>query len=137
MREVHAPQISLQRMPDRNIGVVVMANAYNPMPDVVAMLVYDKLLGRATAQTQFDEDMKKIRERVASRPQRNAELAKKIAAEGEENGELHATIGDRSGQLIRARGDGFYVQWYPDDGVDRLTFTQQSLKWMDRELHRQ
>ncbi|MFL6246324.1 MAG: serine hydrolase [Thermoanaerobaculia bacterium] len=202
MREVHSPQISLQRkfgridryayalgwyhgdyqgdvvihhfgsypgawahvswMPDRNIGVVVLANAYNPLADVVAMLAYDTLLGRATAQTQFDEDMKKIRERLASRPQRNAELAKKIAAEvgdsdrtlasyagtyvdealgtmivREENGQLHATMGDRSGQLIRVRGDAFYVQWFADDGPDRVTFTKDSLQWSDRELKRQ
>jgi CubicO group peptidase (beta-lactamase class C family) len=202
MREVHAPQISLQRkfgridryayalgwyhgdyqgdvvihhfgsypgawahvsyMPDRNIGVVVMANAYNPLPDVVAMLAYDTLIGRTTAQAQFDEDMKKIRERLASRPQRNAELEKKIAAETpdsdrtlasyagtyvdealgtmmvrEENGQLRAAIGDRSGQLIRARGDAFYVQWYADDGPDRVMFTKDSLKWSDRELRRQ
>jgi predicted trehalose synthase len=149
-------------MPDRNIGVVVLANAYNPMPDAVALLAYDTLLGRATAQTQFDEDMKKIRERLASRPQRNAELEKKIAAEtadsdrtlasyagtyaddalgtmivSEEHGELHASIGDRSGRLVRARGDAFYVQWYIDDGPDRVTFTMDSLKWNDRELKRE
>lgn len=202
MREVHAPQISLQRrfgrldryayglgwyhadyqgdvvmhhfgsypgawahvswMPDRKIGVVALANAYNPLPDVIAMLVYDTLIGRETARTQFDEDMKKIRDRVGGRPQRNAELAKKIASEvgdsdrtlasyagtyvdealgtvvvREQNGELHATNGDRSGQLIRARGDAFYVQWYADDGPDRVTFTKDGLQWMDRELKRQ
>lgn len=202
MREVHSPQISLQRkfgrldryayglgwyhadyqgdvvihhfgsypgswahvswMPDRNIGVVVLANAYNPLPDVVAMLAYDTLLGRPTAQAQFDEDMKKIRERLGSRPQRNAELTQKISGElpdsdrtlasyagtyadealgtmvvREENGQLHASIGDRSGRLIRARGDGFYVQWYTDDGPDRVTFTKDGLKWSDRELKRQ
>lgn len=201
MREVHSPQISLQRrfgrldryayalgwyhadyqgdvvihhfgsypgawahvswMPDRNLGVVVLANVYNPLPDVVALLAYDTLLGRATAQTQFDEDMKKIRERLASRPQRTAELEKKIAAEStdsdrtlasyagtyvdealgtmivrEENGELHASMGDRSGRLVRARGDAFYVQWYSDDGPDRVTFGKDSLKWSDRELVR-
>ncbi|HYC59950.1 MAG TPA: serine hydrolase domain-containing protein [Thermoanaerobaculia bacterium] len=201
MREIHSPQISLQRkfgrldryayglgwyhadyqgdvvihhfgsypgawahvswMPDRRIGIVTLANAYNPLPDVVAMLAYDTLLGRDTARTQFDEDMKKIRERLASRPQRNAELEKKIASEvgdsdrtlgsyagtyvdealgtmivREQNGELHATMGDRSGRLIRARGDAFYVQWYSDDGPDRVTFTADALKWMDRELKR-
>lgn len=202
MREVHAPQISLQRrfgrfdryayglgwyhadyqgdvvihhfgsypgawahvswMPDRNIGVVVLANVYNPLPDAVALLAYDTLLGRATAQTQFDEDVKKIRDRLASTPQRLADLEKKIAAETadsdrtlgsyagtyvdeamgtmvvrEEAGELHASIGDRSGRLVRARGDAFYVQWYRDDGPDRVTFAKDSLKWNDRELKRQ
>jgi CubicO group peptidase (beta-lactamase class C family) len=201
MREVHSPQISLQRkfgrldryayglgwyvadyqgdvvvhhfgsypgswahvswMPDRRIGVVALANAYNPLPDVAAMLVYDTLIGRDTARKQFDEDITKIRERVNSRPQRNAELGKKIAAETtdcdrtlasysgtyvdealgtmvvrEQNGELHAAMGDRTGKLIRARGDAFYVQWYADDGPDRVTFTNDSLKWMDRELKR-
>ena len=201
MREVHAPQISLQRkfgrfdryayglgwyhadyqgdlvmhhfgsypgswahvswMPDRNIGVVVMANAYNSFSDAIALLAYDTLLGRATARTQFDEDVKKIRDRRASRPRTNAELAQKIAAEvgdsdrtlpsyagtyvdellgamlvREENGELRATIGDRSGRLVRARGDAFYVQWYEDDGPDRVTFTANSLRWNDRELIR-
>jgi CubicO group peptidase (beta-lactamase class C family) len=201
MREVHAPQISLQRrfgrldryayglgwyladyqgdvvihhfgsypgtwahvswMPDRRIGVVALANAYNPLPDAIAMLAYDTLLGRATARAQFDEDVRKIRTRLVSRPQRNAELEKKIAAETadsdrtlasyagtyvddgygtmivrEENGELHASIGDRSGHLVRARGDAFYVQWYSDDGPDRVTFTRDSLKWNDRELKR-
>ena len=114
------------------------------------------------AQTQFDEDMKKIRERLSSRPQRNAELATKISAETgdsdrtlasytgtyadellgtmvvrQENDQLHATIGDRSGQLIRARGDAFYVQWYADDGPDRVTFTKDGLQWSERELKRQ
>jgi hypothetical protein len=202
MREVHSPQISLQRrfgrldryayglgwyfadyqgdvvihhfgsypgtwahvswMPDRGIGVVVLANAYNPLPDAIALLAYDTLLGRATAQTQFDEDVKRIRERLASTPQRLADLEKKIAAESvdsdrtlasyagtyvddamgtmvvrEENGQLHASIGDRSGHMIRARGDAFYVQWYSDDGPDRVTFTKDSLKWNDRELKRE
>lgn len=202
MREVHSPQISLQRrfgrldryayalgwyhadyqgdlvihhfgsypgawahvswMPDRNLGVVVLANVYNPLPDVVALLAYDTLFGRTTAQSQFDEDMKKIRERLASLPQRLAELEKKIAEEStdsdrtlasyagsyvdeafgtlivrEEKGQLHALIGDRSGRLIRARGDAFYVQWYSDDGPDRVTFGKDSLKWSDRELKKQ
>jgi CubicO group peptidase (beta-lactamase class C family) len=202
MREVHAPQISLQRrfgrldryayglgwyhadyqgdvvvhhfgsypgtwahvswMPDRNIGVVVLANAYNPLPDAVALLAYDTLLGRETAQSQFDEDVKKIRERLASLPQRIAELETKIAAESadsdrtlasyagtysddalgtmlvrEENGALHASIGDRSARMIRVRGDAFYVQWYRDDGPDRVTFTKNGLRWSDRELKRE
>ncbi len=202
MREVHAPQISLQRrfgrldryayglgwyladyqgdvvihhfgsypgawahvswMPDRNLGVVVLANVYNPLPDAIALLAYDTLLGRSTARTQFDEDVKKIRDRLASTPQRLADLEKKIAAESadsdrtlasyagtytdealgtmvvrEENGQLQASIGDRSGRLVRGHGDAFYVQWYRDDGPDRVTFTKDSLKWNDRELKRE
>lgn len=148
-------------MPERNLGVVVLANAYNPLPDIVAMLAYDTLLGRTTAQSQFDEDLKKVRERLASRPKQLADLATKIAAElpdsdrplasyagtysdevlgsvvvTEENGVLRARIGDRSGTLIRARGDGFSIQWYEDDGPDRVTFTADSMKWNDRELKR-
>jgi hypothetical protein len=44
-----------------------------------------------------------------------------------------ASMGDRSGRLIRAHGDGFYVQWYPDDGADRVTFTKDGLTWSERE----
>jgi CubicO group peptidase (beta-lactamase class C family) len=201
MREVHAPQITLDRkfgrqqryayglgwyhgdyngdtvlhhfgsypgawahvswMPDRNIGVVVLANVYAPVPDTVAWLAYDTLLERATARTQFDEDIRKIRERQAGRPQRFAEALKKFADESkdsdrtlasytgtyvdealgtmiirEENGELVATMGDRRGRLTRARGDAFLVQWYSDDGPDRLSFGKDSLTWSDRELKR-
>jgi len=148
-------------MPDRNIGVVVLANIYAPLPDAVALLAYDTLLGRATARAQFDEDIQKVRERVFARPQRFAEQLQKLASESqdsdralasytgtytdealgtmivrEENGELHATMGDRRGRMTRARGDAFLVQWYSDDGPDRITFGKDSLTWSDRVLQR-
>ncbi|HYH09668.1 MAG TPA: serine hydrolase [Thermoanaerobaculia bacterium] len=148
-------------MPDRNIGVVVLANIYAPLPDAVALLAYDTLLGRATARAQFDEDIQKVRERVFARPQRFAEQLQKLASESqdsdralasytgtytdealgtmivrEENGELHATMGDRRGRMTCARGDAFLVQWYSDDGPDRITFGKDSLTWSDRVLQR-
>lgn len=202
MREVHAPQINLDRkfgrlqryayglgwyhanyqgdvvmhhfgsypgswahvswMPDRGIGVVAFANANTPLPDAVALLAYDTLLGRAAARTQFDEDIRRVHDHLASVPQQLDAYAKKIAAESadsdrtpasyagtysdeafgtmviaEENGELHATIGDRSGKLVRARGDAFYVQWFPAEGPERITFTTDALRWSDRVLKRQ
>lgn len=201
MREVHAPQINLERkfgrlqryayglgwyhadyqgdlvlhhfgsypgswahvswMPDRNIGVVVLANVYAPVPDTVAWLAYDTLIGRTTARAQFDEDIAMIRDRQAKRPQRFAESLKKFADESkdsdrtlasyagtytdealgtmvirEENGALLATMGDRRGKLTRARGDAFLVEWYSDDGPDRVTFAESSLTWNDRVLKR-
>jgi len=201
MREVHAPQVNLQRrfgrldryayglgwyhadyqgdlvihhfgsfpgawshvswMPDRGIGVVVLGNAATPLPDAVAMLVYDTLLGRDGAMKQFEEDVQKIRTGVASLPGQLAGFEKKIAAEAadsdrtiasyagtytdeglgtfvvrEEGGALAATSGDRTGRLVRARGDSFYVQWFPDDSPDRVTFGTDSVTWRDRELKR-
>jgi CubicO group peptidase (beta-lactamase class C family) len=207
MREVHAPQINLDRkfgrlqryayglgwyhadyqgdlvlhhfgsypgawahvswMPEHNIGVVVLANVYAPVPDTVAWLAYDTLLGRATARTQFDEDIAMIRDRQAKRAERFAEALKKFGEEQsggsaaalhtrtlasyagtysdealgtmvvrEESGELIATMGDRRGRMTRARGDAFLVQWYSDDGPDRLTFGEDSLTWNDRQLKR-
>src|SRR6185295_9406304 len=110
------------------------ANAATPLPDAVAMLVYDTLLGRDGAMKQFDEDVQKIRKGVASLPQQLAAYGKKIAAEApdsdralasyagtytdealgtfvvrEEGDALKATSGDRTAPLVRARGDAFYV----------------------------
>jgi CubicO group peptidase (beta-lactamase class C family) len=201
MREVHAPQISLNRkfgrlnryayglgwyladyegdvvvhhfgsyakawahvswMPDRNIGVVVLANEMTPLPDSVALLAYDSLLGREDAAARFDKEVALLREQLAKLPSMLENFATKIRDEAkdsdraltsyagtyvddalgtfvvrEEDGALQATIGDRSAPLAHVRGDAFYVQWFPNDSPDRVTFAGDSLTWSDRMLTR-
>ena len=148
-------------MPDHGIGVVALSNAYTPLADSVAMLAYDTLLGRTDGQGQFDEDVAKIQEHIAGIPRQLSAFSAKIAAGAAESNRtlqsyegtyaddalgtvivsvegdhLRATAGDRSGALMRARGDAFYVQWYPDDGPERVTFSDDSMKWQDRGLKR-
>lgn len=199
MREVHAPQISLQKkfgrinryayglgwyhgevggewilhhfgsypgswthiswMPDQHIGVVVTANAETPLPDTVAMLAYETLLGREDAAKNFDDDVKSIAASLATLPKQIDAFAQKIAASApdssrpaasyagtydddaygtmvvrEEAGALVATMGELEAPLIHVRGDSFYVQWLPNDAPDRITFGDSSLTWHDRKL---
>jgi CubicO group peptidase (beta-lactamase class C family) len=201
MREVHAPQINLERrfgkferyayglgwyhasydgdvvihhfgsypdswahvswMPDRNIGVVVLSDEYLPLPDSVALLAYDTLLGRADAMQRFDADIENYRKVLAGRAGRIEEWVRKAAAEAadstravasytgtyvdeaygtmvitEKNGELHATIGDRTTKLERIRGDAFYTRWYRNDGPEKLVFGDGTLSWANRAFRR-
>lgn len=199
MREVHSPQISLDRkfgrlqrrayglgwyhadyqgdlvlhhfgsypkawahvswMPDRNIGVVVLANENTPLSDSVAMLAYDSLLGRADAVTRFETEITELEGFLGKLPSLLEGMAAKIHAEAadssrelasyagtyvddafgtmivrEKDGVLLATIGDRSAALQRVRGDAFTVQWFRNEQPDRVTFGASSLKWRGREL---
>ncbi|HEX2836428.1 MAG TPA: serine hydrolase [Thermoanaerobaculia bacterium] len=151
----------LSWMPDRNIGVVVLADEMRPLPDNVAMLMYDALLGRTDAVARFDNDMTSLRQALAKLPERMDAFVKKVRDEAqesaralasyagtyddeamgtmivrEENGALTATIGDRASPLTRVRGDAFFVQWYPSDGPDRVTFGDDSLTFEGRTFSR-
>lgn len=140
-------------MPEHNIGVVVLSNAYNPLPDSVAWLAYDTLLGRATAQKRFDDEIATFDKILSGMEAQVAGFEKKLAAEvgdsdrklssyagtyeneqvgrivvSEASGELRATIGDRSAILRRARGDAFVVQWIGME-PNRIVFGKDSLQW--------
>jgi hypothetical protein len=201
MREVHSPQISLERrfqrvnryayglgwyladyegdllihhygsypgawshvswMPDHNIGVVVLGTENNPLPDSVAMLAYDTLLGRTDAAARFDADVKKIHEFLDGIPALIEKFAQRMASESgdsereigsyagtylddaigtlviaEENGALRATIGDRTSLLTRVRGDAFYARWFPLEAPERIVFSGDTLTWHGRKLTR-
>ena len=201
MREVHAPQINLERrfgrferyayglgwyhanydgdvvihhfgsypdswahvswMPDRDIGVVVLSDEYLPLPDSVALLAYDTLLGRPDAVQRFDRDLENYRKVLAGRPARIEEWVRKAAAEAadsnrgvasyegtyvdelfgtmvitEKKGELWAAIGDRSSKLVRLRGDAFYARWYRNDGPEKFVFGDGTLTWNERTFRR-
>jgi len=148
-------------MPDRNIGVVVLADEMRPLPDAVAMLMYDTLIGRADAVARFDKDITALRDALAKLPERREAFAKKIRDEAtdsdrtlgsyagtyvddgygtfvvtEEGDALRATIGDRTSALTRVRGDAFSVQWYVSDGPDRVTFAKDSLTFDGRTFTR-
>ena len=194
MREVHSPQISLDRnfgrlhryayglgwyladyqcdvvihhfgsypdswahvsyMPDRHIGVVVLSNEFNPLPDSVAMLAYDTLLGRTDAVARFDAEIAKLREQLQSLPRqidayvkRNAEKATDstrapasyagtyvsdaygtMVIRAEEGG-LRATIGDRTSSLTPIRGDTFYARWFRNGSPSLIVFGDGALTW--------
>lgn len=197
MREVHAPQISLERrfgrlnryayalgwyhadyegdlvlhhfgsypqswahvsyMPDRRIGVVVLANELNSMPDSVAMLAYDTLLGRTDAVARFDAELAKLREDQQKRPanleayvKRNAEKAADsdrtpasyagtyvsdafgTMVVREADGKLHVTLGDRSSALTPIRGDTFYARWFRNGNPSLVVFGKEALTWEGR-----
>lgn len=144
-------------MPDRNIGVVVLADEMLPLPDAVAMLMYDTLLGRADAVARFDADINAVKEALAKRDSRIEAWVKKVHDESqdsdralasyagtyvddaygtfvvhEENGALLAKIGDRESPLTRVRGDSFFVRWYASDGPSRVTFAEDSLTFEER-----
>jgi CubicO group peptidase (beta-lactamase class C family) len=146
-------------MPDRNIGVVVLANENTPLPDSVAMLAYDTLLGRADAVSRFDAEITELEGFLGKLPSLLEGMAAKIHAEatdstralasyvgtyaddafgtmivGEKDGVLVATIGDRSAPLQRVRGDTFTVQWFRNEQPERVTFGERSMKWRGREL---
>lgn len=148
-------------LPDRKLGVVVMANHYSPFSDAVATLAYDTLLGRADAKRRFDEDIQGIRDALAGLPAQIARMEKRIVDEGkdsdraipsyagvytndeigtltirEANGTLHATIGDRSAALRRIRGDAFLASFYTDDAPDQVTFTSEGLTYQRRTFTR-
>lgn len=148
-------------LPDRKIGVVVLANQYSPFADAVATLAYDTLIGRADAKQRFDADVQGIRDSLAARPDQIAKMEKRIFDEAkdsdralssytgvytedeigtmtvrEENGALHATVGDRSGPLRRVRGDAFVVSFYKDDAPDRVTFTSDGLVFRNKTFAR-
>jgi CubicO group peptidase (beta-lactamase class C family) len=202
MREVHAPQINLERrfgrfdryayglgwyhaayegdlvlhhfgsypdswahvsyMPDRGIGVVVLSDEYLPLPDSIALLAYDTLLGRPDAVQKFETDVAGYRKRIADRPARLEEWVRKATAEAADsnrtlqsyagtyvdevrgtlvvtlaNGELHAAIGDRSSKLTRLRGDAFYARWFRNDGPEKVVFSEDTLTWEGRTFRRQ
>ncbi len=54
----------------------------------------------------------------------------------EANGALEVTMGDRAAPLLRVRGDAFYVQWFPNDSPDRVTFANESLEWRGRTFRK-
>ncbi|MGN6183566.1 MAG: DUF3471 domain-containing protein, partial [Thermoanaerobaculia bacterium] len=146
-------------MPDRNIGVVVLADEMLPLADAVAMLMYDTLLGRADAVARFDADMTALKEALAKRDSRIQAWVKKVHDESqdsdralasyagtyvddaygtfvvrEEKGALFAKIGDRESPLTRVRGDSFFVRWYESDGPSRVTFGEDSLTFEERRF---
>lgn len=149
-------------MPDRNVGVVVLANEMNPFPDAVAMLAYDTFLGRADADVRFRKDVEEIREILASIPKQIEGWTDEVAAESadsdrplesfagiykndalgtlvvtREGDTLRATIGDRTSALKRVRGEVFSAQWFPRSEPLRLTFGKDTLKWGERTFTRQ
>ena len=140
-------------MPDRGIGVVVLSNAYNPLPDSVAWLAYDTLLGRADAQKRFDGDIAEFRQILGGMDGMIANVEKQVfdkAADSArplpsyagvyenepigrfvvtlDGAQLRATVGDRSAILRRVRGDAFLVQWFGRE-PNRITFGPDSLTW--------
>jgi CubicO group peptidase (beta-lactamase class C family) len=194
MREVHAPQISLDRqfgklhryayglgwyhadyegdlvmhhfgsypeawahvsyMPDRRIGVVVLSNEFNALPDSVATLAYDTLLGRADAGARFDADVVRLRESLQSMEKQRDDFVKGLAEKAtdsdrslasyagtyvsdafgtmvvrEEAGTLRATIGDRTSLLTQLRGDTFYGRWFPNRNPASFVFGKDVLTW--------
>ncbi len=141
-------------MPERGIGVVVLSNAYNPLPDTVAWLAYDTLLGRADAQKRFDAEVadyrsllgggmdaqiaqfeKRLADETPESPRTLASYAGTYENEQvgrivvqEDGGVLRATLGDRSAILRRARGDAFVVQWIGFE-PNKIVFSKDSLQW--------
>jgi CubicO group peptidase (beta-lactamase class C family) len=149
-------------MPDRGIGVVVLANEMTPLPDAVAMLAYDTLIGRSDAGSRYDAEVQELRALLARLPTMLEDMKKKIAADAadsdrtltsyagiyvddamgtmviaEEEGSLRATIGDRSARLERVRGDAFIAPWFPNDAPARITFATDSLTFSGRTFLRQ
>jgi CubicO group peptidase (beta-lactamase class C family) len=132
-------------MPERGIGVVVLSNAYNPLADAVAYLAYDTLLGRADARKRFDDDVEKIRARLAKRADDVAKLSKAMIPEGTYVNDALGTFivsksgvkfGDREGPLL-ARGDQLLVQWFDDDSPEKIAFKDDTIIWLDRSFTRQ
>lgn len=132
-------------MPERGIGVVVLSNAYNPFADAVAYLAYDTLLGRADARKRFDDDVEKIRARLAKRADDVAKLSKATIPEGTYVNEALGTFvvsqggvkfGDREGPLL-ARGDQLLVKWFDDDSPEKIAFKDGAIIWLERTFVRQ
>ncbi|HET8796966.1 MAG TPA: serine hydrolase domain-containing protein [Thermoanaerobaculia bacterium] len=148
-------------MPDRGIGVVVLANEMTPLPDSVAMLAYDTLLGRDDAAARFDKEVASLREMLSSMPRMLESMRKKIHDESADrdrplagyagaylddglgtlevrhrDGALTAAIGDRSAPLVRVRGNAFYVQWFRNQQPERITIDGDVLSWHGRTFRR-
>lgn len=148
-------------MPDRGIGVVVLANEMTPLPDSVAMLAYDTLLGRDDAAARFDKEVASLREMLSSMPRMLESMRKKIHDESADSdrplagyagaylddglgtlevrhrdGALTAAIGDRSAPLVRVRGNAFYVQWFRNQQPERVTIDGDVLSWHGRTFRR-
>lgn len=148
-------------MPDRGIGVVVLSNEYNPLPDTVALLAYDTLLGRADAMARFDAEIAEMRAILSAMPSRFDDAVKRAAEKAadsdralpsyagtyvspafgtmvvrEDGGRLHVTIGDRSSALERVRGDLFYARWFRTSGPSMISFANDGLTWEGRAFVR-
>lgn len=144
-------------MPDRRLGVVVLANAYNPLPDSVAMLAYDALLGRETAADKFEAEIAQTAKTLAGLEEQVTEFASRHAAQTPDStrtresyagtyvsdafgtmtithagGTLHARIGDRSSRLTPIRGDAFYARWFATGAPSLIVFTENGLSWDGR-----
>jgi hypothetical protein len=52
------------------------------------------------------------------------------------NGELHATIGDRSTKSTSVRGDTFCTRWFRNDGPEKVVFPDATLTWDGRTFRR-
>lgn len=148
-------------MPRQDIGVVVLADAQTPLPDAVAALAYDTLLGNVEAGKRFDDEVRSIAVRLASIPEQLRKYSQEIAAQTpvssrtlasyagiyddeaygtiavrKRGNGLTARIGDLEASLVHIKGDAFYVQWLPGLAPDEIRFDGTSLKWRSRTLRR-
>lgn len=133
-------------MPERGIGVIVLANAENPLPDAVALLVYDTLLGRPDAQKRFDDDVQMIHVQQAKIAEM---LAKFTPARAPKTGtfsdeaygtlivsESRVKLGDREAPLL-ARDGRFFVQWLEGEEPEEIKFGANEVVWRERTFRHQ
>jgi CubicO group peptidase (beta-lactamase class C family) len=139
-------------MPDRKIAIAAVSNAETPLPDSVALYIYDTLLGKSDAEARLAEDTKMIKDHLARLPEQLSALRRKVFEQATDSDRtldsyagsysntawgamtiarrddaLTATMGLLTGRLERVRGDSFLAFWFPGEAPERIIFTSSGL----------
>ncbi|HEX8170274.1 MAG TPA: serine hydrolase domain-containing protein [Thermoanaerobaculia bacterium] len=149
-------------MPERRIGVAVLANGGGDVAEALAMFVYDTLLAKKELRAKYDSELATIvkeatdargkRESVEARKRERRPLPRSASAYAgtytsdrlgtivvrEEKGELVAEYGVLHAPLVADESDAFLIDWLENDELEKVRFLidDKALEWEGRRFVR-